>query len=52
MTVQELIDALIRYERDLNVVFVSIDQDVPSIDSYGIDEVKKEHGFIQLISID
>lgn len=52
MTVQELIDALNRYAGDTKVVFVSIEQDVPSIDSYTIDEVKKENGFVQLISID
>lgn len=52
MTVQELINALCRYERDLKVVFVAIEEDTPSIDSFTIDEIKKEHGFVQLLSID
>lgn len=52
MTVQELINALCRYEKDLKVVFVAIEGDIPSIESFTIDDLKKEHGFVQLLSID
>lgn len=52
MTVQELIAQLARYEPTLKVVFVAVDCDTPSIDSFTIDEIKKQHGFVQLVSID
>lgn len=52
MTVQELIDRLSGFDKESLVVFTSVDRNIPSIDSYTIDEVKSQYGFTMIVSVD
>ena len=54
MKVRTLVAHLNRFHPDTEVVLlvVDCDKDDPSVNSYSIDEVRSEYGFVELVSVD